>query len=221
MKSLFSPDSGLSKTLSFIGDLMLLNILYLILCLPILTVGAANAALYSVTLKLVRGHEAGIIKPFFKAFRESFLKASVYWLIFLLTGAAIWFGLKVITENPQTFPWIFNAAYGIVTVLWLLVMTWTWPVEAQFENSILGTLKNAFLIGAAHPLMSIAAIILNLLLPLLFVFMTDLFLLFSFVWFIFGFSGIAALNSLMFNKAFAPLIEQAKAGAEGNSSAHG
>ena len=65
MSSFFNMDSPIMRFLSRLCDLMILNILCLICCIPIVTIGASITALYSVTLKMVKGEDSYIAKGFF------------------------------------------------------------------------------------------------------------------------------------------------------------
>ena len=58
MSGFFNMDSPVMRFLSRVCDLMILNFMCLICCIPIVTIGASVTALYSVTLKMVRGEES-------------------------------------------------------------------------------------------------------------------------------------------------------------------
>ena len=73
---LFSPDSKFMRAMSTLGDLMLLNFVFLLCCLPIVTIGAAITALATVAFRIVRGTESGIVSLFFRSFRQSFRRAT-------------------------------------------------------------------------------------------------------------------------------------------------
>ena len=64
MSGFFNMDSPVMRFLSRVCDLMILNFMCLICCIPIVTIGASVTALYSVTLKMVRGEESYIFKGF-------------------------------------------------------------------------------------------------------------------------------------------------------------
>ena len=75
MKNIFNPDSALMRGLGKIADLIVLNLLYLVSCIPLFTIGAANAALYDVTTRLSRD-DALIWRHYWAAFRSNFKKAT-------------------------------------------------------------------------------------------------------------------------------------------------
>ena len=68
---IFDLDSPLMRVLTKMADLMLLNLLALICCIPIITVGASLTALHYVALKIVRNEEGYIIRTFFKSFKKA------------------------------------------------------------------------------------------------------------------------------------------------------
>ena len=57
MSSFFNMDSPIMRFLSRVCDLIILNLLAIACCIPIVTAGASITALFSVTLKMVKGEE--------------------------------------------------------------------------------------------------------------------------------------------------------------------
>ena len=72
MRNLFSMDSGIFRFLTRLADLMILNILFIVCCIPIVTIGASVTSLYYVTLKMAVNEEGYIAKAFLKSFRQNF-----------------------------------------------------------------------------------------------------------------------------------------------------
>ena len=86
MGRFFNLDSPLMTFLSKMADLMILNLLTLLCCLPIITAGDAMTALYYMTIKMVKNEECYIVKGYFKSFKENFKQATIIWLIALVVG---------------------------------------------------------------------------------------------------------------------------------------
>ena len=72
LQGLFNYDNPVWRFIGKLGDLIILNILWMITSIPIVTIGASTTALYYVTLKLVRDEDGYTIKSFFKSFRDNF-----------------------------------------------------------------------------------------------------------------------------------------------------
>ena len=86
MGSFFGLDSPLMRFLSRLADIFILNILFLICCVPVITIGASATALYTVTLKMARNEESYMVKGFWKAFKSNFKISTIVWLIMLVLG---------------------------------------------------------------------------------------------------------------------------------------
>ena len=83
MNWLFDMDKPLMRGLSVVTDLIILNILTFICCLPVFTAGAAFTALYTIVIRIIRNEDGSVVKDYFRAFRSNFKKATLLWLGFL------------------------------------------------------------------------------------------------------------------------------------------
>ena len=93
---------------------MLLNILMLICCIPIFTIGASVTAMYYVAFKMVKNEEGYITKSFFKAFRENFRQATPVWLVMLALLVFFWVDLSVIRSGIMSKSDVTSILEGII-----------------------------------------------------------------------------------------------------------
>lgn len=198
----FRADSPLMRAISRVGDLALINILFLFCSLPVFTLGASSAALYTVTLQIVRHEDGKIVKTFFFAFKRNFGQSTVLTLIVLAVFAGLYLDFRVMQANPAMFPLVFRVGTYLAAILICFTASYIFALQAKFNNTVWGTLKNAFLLSIAHPFSSIAIAVLTFLPFALLTFATYYFLLVSIVFFLFWFSCAAALNSYLFERIF-------------------
>lgn len=71
-KNIFNPDHFFFRCCNLVLDLALLSLLWIILCLPVVTAGASTAALYYAVVKCIRRGEPEPYRNFFQCFRENF-----------------------------------------------------------------------------------------------------------------------------------------------------
>lgn len=150
MAKFFNPDSPLMQFLTKLADLMILNILFWVSCLPIVTIGAAWTALYAVTLKMVRDQEGSIVKSYFRAFRSNFRQTTVLWLGIL---ALVLVGIADIRIfNGIDTGWSRGLKYVVETLLLLLMMVlqYLFPLIAKFEATLGSHVKNACLLALGY-----------------------------------------------------------------------
>lgn len=149
MKKFFDLDNPVMRFLSKMADLLWLNILVLVCCLPVITAGAAFTALHFVCLKMVRGEEGYITKDFFRSFKQNFKQATIIWIIALIVGALVVFDFWYVFfsglyTNSNT---IFLVGLSITAILLVFTLAFVFPVLSHFENSVRKTIKNAFLMS--------------------------------------------------------------------------
>lgn len=147
MGRIFNLDSPVFRSLSRIADLIYLNILTLLCCIPIVTAGASMTALNYVVLKMVRNEEGYLTRSFFKSFKENFRQSTIIWVIILAVFALIAGDFFILKYAVMEFPsWIKTALMAIAIIL-LFGLMHVFPVLARFDNTIINTFKNSFLMG--------------------------------------------------------------------------
>lgn len=207
---LFDIDSPLIHVLNKVADLMWLNILTMICCIPIFTIGASLTAMHYMALKIVRDEECYITKGFFRAFKENFKKATVIWLILAVVACILIGDFYILNKSDLEFNKWVKAAITFVGILVVFTATFVFPLLAKFENTIMGTIKNACMVGILQFPKTILMIVFAAL-PI--VAMIFSWRLFPFV-FLFGMSLPAFLSAMLYSKFFKKLeakIEEANA----------
>ena len=198
MGSLFSYDSPLMTFLGKVADLIIVNILAFVCCIPIFTIGASMTALYYVVLKIVRNEECYITKHFFKSFKENFKQATIIWLIMLFFVAVIAVDLVVMWFSSIVFPDWLKIGIAIVLILLLIAVIHVFPILARFENTIKGTYRNSFFMGFLAFPRSIAMVACWIIPALIIWYLPQCIPIVLF----FGLSGPAFLNAVFYNPTF-------------------
>lgn len=196
-------DSPIMRFLSTLCDLIILNILCIICCIPIITAGASITALFSVTLKMVKGEESYIVRGFFKGFKDNFKQATIIWLIMAVFGIFMYMDYRAAYVLPTNVRNVFQVMIGAIMILYAMLFTYIFPYLARFENSIKNIFKNSLLIAV----LNLPWTLLMTVLPIALVFITFLtsytLVYGSMIWILFGFSLVAYMNSGIFRKVFA------------------
>lgn len=205
MQSLFSPDSKIMQYLSRLYDLAVLNVLFLLTCLPIFTIGAANAALYTVCFRMDTEKEAGVFRTYFRAFRENFRQGTALWLIFALFGSACCVNIVLFLSLGSALRYAF-VPFAALLVLAVMGFSYAFPLLSQFNNSTRSTLQNALILSLAYLPRSIVLAAVNIFPWAMLLLNLYAFLQLGFLWFFLYFAAAAYCNSRVLNKVFAPYL---------------
>lgn len=198
MGRIFNLDSPLMAGLSKLADLIWLNILAFICCIPIVTVGASLTALNYVALKMVRNEDGYVTKDFFKSFKQNFKQATIIWLIMVLVFVVIIGDLFIFSFSTLTFPMGLRIALGVIGVLVLFSTMLVFPILARFENTIKNTFRNSLLMGILAMPKTVLMIIIWAIPTAVTIFIPQGF---PFV-IAFGISGPVFLSAMLYNKTF-------------------
>lgn len=191
------------QALGKLADLMLLNFLTMICCIPIFTAGAAFTALDYMCLKLVRNEENYLIRGYFKAFKENFKQATGIWLIILWVIVAVAGDILIMRYSDVEFPFIVRMAVLFVSIVALFTFMYAFPMQAKFVNPVFKTLRNAFMASILQFPKTLLMIVL-LFVPFFAVMYMDFMVP---IVFLFGFSFHSYLSALLYNKFFRRLEE--------------
>ena len=204
---MFSPDSKFMEIIGRITDLILLNILFLITCLPVFTIGASVTALYTLCFRLMREEYSGIIKSYFKAFKDNFKQATVIWLLLLaaVTPALYYFSLLLQMEGILRYS---GFVFVIIAILGLMTGSYVFPWISQFENTTVQSLKNALILSISRLPRTAAVLVINLMPAIVWFISADLFIQVSFLWVALYFAAAAYMNTGLLWHVFKPYRNQ-------------
>ena len=153
MKSIFSYDGKLFQIAERVGNLILLNLLYLLFCIPIVTIGPATAALHYVTLKYAADEEDRVWAPFIHSFKQNLKQGVLVGLLTTGLGVFLAFDLYYIYQMVsagQTLDKIVLVLVALACVLYLMGTAYIYPLLARYDNSIRQMFRTAIILAIRH-----------------------------------------------------------------------
>lgn len=206
MGKFFNPDSPLMSFLGRLGDLIILNVLWLVCSLPVVTLGASLTAMNVVAQELAADACTSVVSGFFKAFRRDWKQGTVLGLIFLVLFGISYLEISVLLSG--SFPVILTALCMIPPILILSAASYAFPLLAHYDNTIGNILKNSLLLSIGNLPRSLVICAVNLIPALLAYFFPYLFVYTLAVWFFLGFAVLCYLNSQILKPLFLRLEQQ-------------
>ena len=200
---MFSPDSKFMEIFDRITDLILLNILFLITCLPIFTIGAATAALYTMCFRLMREEYSGIIKPYFKAFKDNFKAATAAWGIVVVAAVPALYYLSRTIQMEGMLRYS-SLLFLLILAVVLMAASYGFPWISQFENTAVQSLKNGLILSISRLPRTAAVLAINLMPAIVWFVNPELFIQVSFLWVVLYFAAAAYMNTGLLWHVFKP-----------------
>lgn len=194
---LFDYDSGFMQFITLLSRLTLLNILWTVCCIPVVTAGAATAAQYYSAQKLFEG-DTHIFGNFRAGMRLYWRKSTIIWLFTALLSSAFLIGFYILTTAVVPGQTILTSISALAFVTMLMILLWVYPVMIHFTGNLREIFFNAFVFTFMYaPITLIAAALYGL-----FAFLAFRYAIVLGLYLIFGQSLIVYAILILFGKVF-------------------
>lgn len=189
--SIFQIDSPFYDTLRRLTELIILNLLWLIFSVPLITIGASTAAMYAVLMR--EDKESSTIKRFWRAFWSNLKSSFPLTLIMACLAIIAWIAYLIFLAGDMSKIQISDVPPALLILMFFCVNSYVWPLYAQFENTTGQIIKNALLLALAHFPTSLLMAALNMVPIVWLLYATQSFMKFLMIWLLIGFAAIASL----------------------------
>lgn len=150
MNRLFNPDNPVMQFLSKAFDLILLNLIFILSCIPVITIGCAISSLYYVNLKIYRKEDPYIIQNYAKAFRQNFKQSTLVWLICLVLIFFLGMDFYIINLQDTALFGFVQKALWIICAFLFCMFIYIFPIISHFVCSTKQALKNSVFMLIGH-----------------------------------------------------------------------
>lgn len=132
------------ETINTLFQYLILNLVFLITCLPVITIGTATASLYYVMIKEIKGESGYLVRPYLREFCRNFKNATSAFLILFGTGAVLLFNLLFWPAQKTLTASVITGILVVILIVWLVISHYTYPLIGRFINTPLNAVKNAW-----------------------------------------------------------------------------
>lgn len=155
MGGLFNYDNPMWRFVGRIWDLFILNILWIVCSIPIVTFGASTTAMYYCTMKIARDRDSGgVFSMFFHSFKDNIIQSTIIWVIMAVIGGILFFDIRFFSVYTPMNNTIIRLIVFTITcfliMLWLFIFLYVFPIQAKFINPIKQTFKLALFMSIKH-----------------------------------------------------------------------
>ena len=137
MQKLFSLDGKVVRILTFLTDLIILNTLFIVSCIPIVTIGASLTSLTTMWYRILKGKDTDIAYHYFRIFRRNFKQSTLFSEYSLLL----------------VLPFLFVI---------ILLMSVIFPYIGLFKDNLKNSIVNSVLICILNPIQAIMLVLFNI-----------------------------------------------------------
>ena len=211
INSFLANDSTFGKTMTKIGIIIGANLLFVFVSLPVVTIGAAWAALLHVMFKVLRGTETlNPFKMFWTGLKQNWKQATIVWLIMMALGFLGWVDIRFLAHQGGAMVSFRYAVYAAGVAL-LIGAIYLFPVMVAFSNRLPVLFRSAYYFAFKKPLKLIVLLFFYIFPMLLTYLDAQMMPLYAFIWSFFGFGAIGMLTAKLLItdfKRLLPLVDE-------------
>lgn len=197
MKKTLNADNPFFTFMGGMGDVVLVNILFLVCSLPVFTMGASTVAMYKTFRQLQEGRGGSVLRMFLTAFGHAFRESLIPWLAQLFTGVLLVFDLSYVMEAGGMFWHGMEMALAGLLVLWLLASCHFLPQAAYEGRTLKAAVKASLYLAVVNFPRTLLMGLLNLI-PAVCILLGEYFIgIMTPIYVVIGFGLTAYLNTLL------------------------
>lgn len=196
-------DNGFFGFMNKLSDIIFLNLIFLLTCLPIVTIGVALVSLHTVTLKMAKGQEGYVVRGYLKAFRANLKQGLLVGIPLEIILVVLVVDARFLLYSTESYRDMGLMVTVIALVFLVLIMQYLFPLMARYDNSIKNTICNAALLVISKLPYTILLLII-VIIPVVLVYITPyalIYVLFA------GVSVCALLQGKILNHVFGKVEE--------------
>ena len=162
MQKTLRPENPVMAFMEKVFNMMLANVLFLLCCIPVITIGASLSGLLQVVLDQIYHEEEPVIRRFFGAFRENFKQSTAGFLMLtVFLAGMVCHALLTLTYLRGWVAQIVYIILGVLTALVLSIMSYFFPMIVRYQNPIKVHLNNSLILTVVKLPRTILVLLLN------------------------------------------------------------
>ena len=191
------------------GDLFILNVIFVFCCLPVVTIGAAQAGLFTAVRVLSDPQDdSSCIRAFFRGFKNGFGKITGVSLFFLLLDVLLLYMLLMFHSYQDTGRFLHWAFPGVLLCMCAAVHGLIPLFHARYQCTPLQLVRNSIVLLVMFPLRSLLASVLLWAPLILFLLYTNVFLNLGVLFITVYYSTAFLIGTYLTQKPFRMLAEE-------------
>jgi uncharacterized membrane protein YesL len=140
-------DTRVYRWLEVATDFFLLNLIWLAVCLPVVTIFPSTAAMFGVVRDWVRGKEGSLTRTFITRFRENLGQSLLVGAIWTVFGVALFLDFLVANQLSYWAEIILKSVLVLVCTVYAFGSVYLFPVMVHYETDWKTVIKNSLLIS--------------------------------------------------------------------------
>jgi uncharacterized membrane protein YesL len=140
-------DTRVYRWLEVATDFFLLNLMWLVACLPVVTIFPSTAAMFGVVRDWVRKKEGSLTRTFVARFRENFGQSLLIGLVWTVFGVALVLDFLVANQLSYWPGVVMKSVLVLASTVYAFCSVFLFPVMVHYDTDWKTVIKNSLLLS--------------------------------------------------------------------------
>ena len=140
-------DTRVYRWLEVATDFFLLNLLWLVACLPVVTIFPSTAAMFGVVRDWVRKKEGSLTRTFVVRFRENFGQSLLIGVVWTVFGVALFLDFLVANQLSYWPGVVMKSVLVLASSVYAFGSVFLFPVMVHYDTDWKTVIKNSLLLA--------------------------------------------------------------------------
>lgn len=155
VEKIFNVKNPFMQSMGTVFDLFVLNIMWVVCCIPIVTIGPATTAAFYVLIQRARNEHGYMWKDFLRSFKTNLKQGILLGLLLTAVGGFLAFDVYLCRISGTGIYSFFLFFFAVFFIFWAMTTLYAFPILAKFERSIKEILIWAFTLSIKNILMTL------------------------------------------------------------------
>lgn len=161
MKRLLSLDSPPMRFLALIANLIILNTLFILTSIPLITIGASLCALQTSIQNILRKKDERLIANYFRLFQNNFKQATISWLIIVVLGLFFFLDFRLLGHLFIALSFLFGVVTILAVVFLAIEISYLFAYIGRYQDKLQVAVKNVLGLSLQHLFQTVFLVIYN------------------------------------------------------------
>lgn len=150
MSNFFNMDNGFFTALSKFVDIIIISLVWLICCIPVITIGPATTSLYYAVVKVIRRERGYLVREFFHSFKLNFKNGLISGVLITLLFIILFFDRRFASGLEGTQGFVMLGIFNAMIFLLICVTIYIFPLLSRFSVGVKQLFKTSVFMAMRH-----------------------------------------------------------------------
>jgi uncharacterized membrane protein YesL len=150
MNGIFNMDNGFFTAVGKLVDIVIVSLLWVLLIIPIVTIGPATSAMYYCMVKVIRRERGYLVREFISAFKTNFKVGTLTSILLAFMYFVLIFDLKWAREVQGVPGFFLVSAFNSMLFLVTCISIYCFPILSRFKIKTKQLIKTSLFMSMKH-----------------------------------------------------------------------